>query len=90
MTATNQTTARYTIKRNRRETPANKKELLATYRKVAKHLHQAKQALETISSDWHNWSSADAGYYAEQIGELLSCDHGESGMETLIAMLEKL
>ncbi len=66
----------------------NKTEILATYKKVAKHLEQAKKLLETVSDDWRNSSSADAGYYVSQVDELISCDHGEGGLVSLIAMLE--
>lgn len=50
----------------------NQKQILAKYQEAAKALYKAQEALKQINGDWHNWSSADAGYYADQIAELLS------------------
>jgi hypothetical protein len=64
-------------------------QVLANYKKATKALQEAQKALLQIGADYHNWSSEDAKYYAHQIGELLSCDDGEAGMEALIRRLEK-
>jgi len=66
------------------------KQILANYQKTAKHLQEAQKALLEIGSDHHNWSSEDAKYYNHQIAELLSCDDGQAGMESLIRRLEQM
>jgi len=64
-------------------------QILANYKKATKALKEAQTALQQIGADYHNWSSEDAKYYTHQIGELLSCDDGEAGIEALIGMLER-
>ncbi len=65
------------------------KQVLANYQKAAKHLQEAQKALQEIGSDYHNWSSEDARYYNHQIGELVSCDDGQTGIAALIDRLQK-
>ena len=68
----------------------NTTQILAKYKKAAKALETAKKELEEIGVDWQNWGSGEATYYADQIAEMLSCDHGEAGLEPLIEALKKL
>jgi hypothetical protein len=84
-------TTTYQIKRNRREIePTQKAELLKNFKKAIRSLKDAQAALDEVGSDWHNWGSVDAQEYAKQIAEILSCDHGEAGLEHLIETLKKL
>lgn len=66
----------------------NKTQILNKYCKAANQLKEAQKTLLEIAADYHNWSSEDAKDYAHQLGELLSCDHGEAGIEALIRTLE--
>ena len=66
------------------------KQILANYQKAAKALQEAQKALQQIGADYNNWSSEDAKDYSRQIGELLSCDNGEAGMEALIRRLGQM
>lgn len=71
-------------------TNMNTAQILSSYKKAAKALQEAQKALQQIGADHNNWSSEDAKDYARQIGELLSCDHGEAGMEALISRMEQM
>ena len=71
-------------------TKMNTAQILSSYKKVAKALQEAQKALQQISADHHNWSSEDAKDYICKIGELLSCDNGEAGIEALIRRLEQM
>ena len=66
------------------------KQILAHYQKAANSLKDAQAALLQIGADYHNWSSEDAKNYICRIGEILSCDDGEAGIEALIRRLEQM
>jgi hypothetical protein len=83
-------TAIKTTTRRNRQPEASTKEVLARFQKAAKALQTAKSELDAIGIDWRNWGSGEATYYADQIAEMLSCDHGEAGLEAIIESLKKL
>jgi hypothetical protein len=66
------------------------KQILTSYQKAAKALHEARNALQEIGCNHNNWSSEDAKYYSHQIAELLSCDDGQAGIEALIRRLDQM
>jgi len=66
-------------------TKAEKLELLCT---ASLALLEAEDALSKIVGDG-GYIAPDAGYYLHQIRELLSCDDGEAGLNTLIKSVEK-
>jgi hypothetical protein len=84
MTAIKTTTIR------NRQPETSTKEVLAHFQKAAKALETAKKEFEAIGSDWRNWGSGEATSYADQIAEMLSCDHGEAGLEPIIESPKKL
>lgn len=55
---------------------------------AANCLRSAKAALHDVAYD-QGYVSADAKYYAAEIGELLACDNGEGGLVALIALVSK-
>lgn len=65
-------------------------QILNKYCEAANHLEEAQKALREIAADYLNFSAADAQDYAYQIGQLVSCDHGEAGIDALIKRLEQM
>lgn len=65
----------------------HKEQVLEKYAKVSLALQGAIVDLQDIAACWRNWSSEDAKYYSEQLGQMLSCDDGEAGIESLIRKL---
>lgn len=67
----------------------NDTQILNRYAKAVNALREAEKALREIGADWRNYTSDEAKYYASQIAELISCDHGESGLESMVKFMEK-
>jgi hypothetical protein len=54
-------------------------------------LRTARDALREIQQDRsdHGFICGDAGHYAKEIDDLISCDHGGSGLESLLRIVEQ-
>lgn len=73
-------TAKEKIKKLERALEALKK-AEALFREVAED--------QTTPSPYPHFLTADAQYYQAEVGQLVSCDHGEAGLEPFIERLTK-
>lgn len=82
-TATNATATRVypQIKRVHATTPTR----LATLREVALHVEEAHRLLQELRK---TEKSGDVAYFAEELGEWLTCDHGEAGFNAFIGIFQ--
>jgi hypothetical protein len=67
-----------------------KTEKLVKLAEAANALEKAVKALREVQNDKtdNHHLCEDARYYADSIAELLSCDHGQGGLDALIRSLE--
>ena len=65
----------------------NKNIILTRLETVLMLLEEAEKTLREISQDASGLISYDATDFADQVAEIISCDHGKAG---LIPLLEKI
>jgi len=68
-----------------------KKYKLTRLAKAANALRTAQNALEEIVTDKgdNHYLCEDARYYLQEIQTLLSCDHGQGGLDALIQKVNR-
>ena len=69
----------------------NRQEKLELLAKAAEEMASALVHLKRVANDKSDayYLCPDAGYYAGELGKLLSCDDGQGGLVSLIKLVSK-
>lgn len=67
----------------------NKRMKVKKLQQATMHLQKALDLFAEIGEDHsdNRFLTSDANYYKEQVADLISCDHGQAGLEPFVRIL---